>query len=1093
MGFHSRKAADSARPAFVRYVAGLVWAASLTGVVTVFGQTPDAAVAPPGEGEPVVDVRVVGNEAIPLHKIAPHIRTRAGRAFSADLVEDDVRRITKTRQFVNVTTTYQRAPEGVIVIFQVVERPTLRYVRYLGATLRRSTLDKHSGIKVGDAVDPYLVEEARRKLEEHYKSKGHALSRVSVVEGIKPGDRGAVFLINEGPRQKVYDVEFEGNTIAEDARLKTQIRSKPPILMVFGGGVDREKIQGDLESLTAYYRSLGYFSAKISHEVEFNDDNEWATLRFVINEGPRYKVRSVAVVGASQFPTQELENALQLKNGKFFDQNAMTRDVSGLQDRYGGIGYVYCNVQADPRFLEQPGELDLVYQIQEGDRYKVGRIDVRIEGDAPHTRVNTVLNRIDLRPGDIVDTRKIRDSERRLQASGLFMTDRAQGIMPRITWQAPDGVENVAQEPEDTIRGQSPDQPAGSSETWQPQPGETDRPLVLTFNERSASPAIQPDPDNENQAPRPPLFRSNPPARPDATVAPTPQKPGLLAFDGAAITQWPSSFEDAQRQIDEMRGPTWTGPSDGQGNPFAGEHRRSSVFQPTPEFPAAPEPPTAPVFAAPPTSVPAGMPQHDGLIFRGQSPQQPSFGSSMASPSGAGQVGQVPLGTMGPSSNVGTVSYQPGAGGSGVVPVQYTQPSSSGMAPVPGEVFGSTSAQPAATSPFGPPGTPVFSGQPAPGYGSGSDLSGAPAPYYEQPARDLTLTPRVQEAQTGRFMLGVGINSNAGLLGNIVIDEQNADLMRWPTSFRDLYEGRAFRGAGQQVRLEAVPGTQVSRYTFIFRQPYLFDTRVQFSGSGYYFQRFYNNWKEERLGGRVGLGYQMPHIPDLSFNSALRLEQVDISNPTVPTPNALQRALGSSGLYVAEFSAVHDTRDNPFLATQGHRVMLGFDLGFGEYDFPRGTVDARQHFLLGERPDGSGRQVLTLQSQLGITGSQTPIFENYFAGGFSSLRGFNFRGVGPRDLNVNIGGQFQWLNTVEYMFSITADDMVRGVAFCDFGTVERDISLHADNFRVAPGLGLRLTVPAMGPAPIAIDFTVPVLHAPGDDIQNIAFYVGFGR
>jgi outer membrane protein insertion porin family len=129
-------------------------------------------------------------------------------------------------------------------------------------------------------------------------------------------------------------------------------------------------------------------------------------------------------------------------------------------------------------------------------------------------------------------------------------------------------------------------------------------------------------------------------------------------------------------------------------------------------------------------------------------------------------------------------------------------------------------------------------------------------------------------------------------------------------------------------------------------------------------------------------------------------------------------------------------------------------------------------------------------TQLGFSGDDTPIFENYFAGGYSSMRGFNFRGVGPYVGNVNVGGHFQWLNTVEYMFPISADDMLRAVVFCDFGTVEEDIELQGDNFRVAPGFGLRITVPAMGPAPIAIDFAIPVARADGDNIQNLAFYIG---
>jgi outer membrane protein insertion porin family len=79
------------------------------------------------------------------------------------------------------------------------------------------------------------------------------------------------------------------------------------------------------------------------------------------------------------------------------------------------------------------------------------------------------------------------------------------------------------------------------------------------------------------------------------------------------------------------------------------------------------------------------------------------------------------------------------------------------------------------------------------------------------------------------------------------------------------------------------------------------------------------------------------------------------------------------------------------------------------------------------------------------------------------------------------------------MFPVTASDAVRAVVFCDFGTVERSLRFDADTFRVSPGFGLRFNIPAMGPAPIAVDFAVPVHSAPGDDIQNISVFVGFGR
>src|SRR5262245_9750484 len=122
----------------------------------------------------------------------------------------------------------------------------------------------------------------------------------------------------------------------------------------------------------------------------------------------------------------------------------------------------------------------------------------------------------------------------------------------------------------------------------------------------------------------------------------------------------------------------------------------------------------------------------------------------------------------------------------------------------------------------------------------------------------------------------------------------------------------------------------------------------------------------------------------------------------------------------------------------------------------------------------------------------TPALSGLFAVSSSaSLRGFAFRGASPVVANVQVGGDFEFLNTVEYLFPLTADDMIHGVAFVDFGTVNQNVAL--DNFRVAPGLGLRITVPAMGPAPIALDFAFPVAKASTDDTQVFSFSVGLQR
>ena len=98
----------------------------------------------------------------------------------------------------------------------------------------------------------------------------------------------------------------------------------------------------------------------------------------------------------------------------------MNLDVVSLRDLYGSQGFVYSQVEAEPRFLEEPGLLDIVYKIEEGKQYVVGKINVHFEGDVAVTKINVPLNRISLRPGDLIDVREIRNSERRLASSGLF-------------------------------------------------------------------------------------------------------------------------------------------------------------------------------------------------------------------------------------------------------------------------------------------------------------------------------------------------------------------------------------------------------------------------------------------------------------------------------------------------------------------------------------------------------------------------------------------------------------------------------------------------------------------------------------------------
>jgi outer membrane protein insertion porin family len=996
----------------LRHGCRLAAAATLAALVVCFGPAVQAAdqagptPLPPVAAVPtaapsadlIVEVRIEGNEATEVSKL-PKLVTRAGQAFDPRAVEEDVRTLHKSRKFVDVHPKYVRVADGVVVIFQVVERPMLRYVKYVGnQRITTRTLRKKGEIDVGDSMDPYVVEEARRRVESYYQEKGYEAARVTTVEGGKPGDKGAVFLIDEGRSRKALWTSFVGNTIASDGRLLTQIKSKPGVFWFLGGDIDREVIDADVDALTAYYRSLGFFQAKVGREVSVVREGvrDWTHVTFVINEGPRYTVRNVSFVGNSKFKTEFLDRELELKGGEFFNQSKMDKDLNQIRDIYGGRGFVFADIRADPRFLEEPGQLDLVYNVAEGQRYRVGQINIRIRGDNPHTRHSVVLNRLSLRPGDILDIRKLRDDERRLKSSSLFAADAAQGQGPRISFSKPTGDEGtrMARDPDRPgFRGQSPDDE-----------GDAVLDLVLEgeLNEAAAGEAgpterlVTPASDQSPAAPPPAATVSQPVWRGQSPGYPAPMQPAMTPWQAAQ----PVATQPAYQPVMQQPAQPWGGQPLAQPGPAALDYSR---------------------FAAPPT------------------PANPYTVQQPVAPGGPGPAAGFPA-----------------------LPVAQADPNQPPAFQQPGMV-----------PDFGGGGMPVFPGN---------------EPY-------VILDVDAEETQTGRLMIGAGVNSNAGLVGNIVVDEQNFDILRLPRSWDDIKNGVAFRGAGQRFRLEAAPGTELQRYMATFQEPYLFDTRIGLSLSASYFTRFFFDWAEARTGGRVGLGYQFQFAPDLSVNAGFRGESVDIFNPRVLAPDIVDMQ-GTNGVYGFSGGIVHDTRDSPFLPTQGHLATFEFEQVIGTYVYPRGIVEGRQYFLLNERPDGSGRHVLSVGSVLGMSGPDTPAYDNFFAGGYNTIRGFVFRGASPRQAGPNgqlaiVGGPFQWLNTIEYLFPITADDTLRGVVFTDFGTVESNVSIN--NMRVAPGFGLRITLPAMGPAPIALDFAVPVAKAPFDSEQLFSFFVGFAR
>lgn len=389
-----------------------------------------------GKIQVIKKVVILGNKRVPTAQIIRQLKTKVGRYLDPDLLQQDVQAIWRMETIRRVTGPYlKESPRGVIVTFEVKEHPVIQDIRFVGnRVMTDAALKREIGLEVGKPLNDFEIRLAKDKIQQTYQSKGYTHTHVELLDSKQPGR--IVFNIYEDLPKKISKVTFHGNKVAPDGRLKMIIQSKPQFLGFFGGNFDRAKADRDTEKLTAYYFALGYFNARIGREIVKKPGSEKVELRFVVNEGKRYRVRHLKFNGNQSFDSQSLRDLVKLKPSDkempFFEKAQMDKDVNMLRDSYGANGYIFAKIQAQPRFLEEPGMIDLVYRVEEGKPYRVGKINIFIEGDGV-TRRSVVWNRMIQKPGELIDIRKVRQSERLLNASQLFGDPNDPNSRPKIT------------------------------------------------------------------------------------------------------------------------------------------------------------------------------------------------------------------------------------------------------------------------------------------------------------------------------------------------------------------------------------------------------------------------------------------------------------------------------------------------------------------------------------------------------------------------------------------------------------------------------------------------------------------------------------
>ena len=366
-------------------------------------------------------------------------------------------------------------------------------------------------------------------------------------------------------------------------------------------------------------------------------------------------------------------------------------------------------------------------------------------------------------------------------------------------------------------------------------------------------------------------------------------------------------------------------------------------------------------------------------------------------------------------------------------------------------------------------------------------------PIGEDPAtRDLLV--EVRERQTATFNVGAGVNSNGGVAGNITYEQRNFDIGNLPDSFGDLFSDRALTGAGQRLRISFEPGTEITNFSILFGEPALFDQPYSLTTEVYLRDRVRDHYDERRIGGRVQFGRRIDYINLISLQ--FRGELVDISSiedEPIRAPEIVELE-GTSQLTTVALGYRRDTTDRGFVPSKGYTFNITTEqagaLG-GDFDFNKVSASWDSYYAVFE--DLLERKtVLALHADTGYIFGNAPFFERFYAGGIGSVRGFRFRGISPRDGldNDAIGGDFILAGSAELSYPL-AGDVLRGVVFNDIGTVEQ--SFNVDDIRAAVGVGVRITFPFFGGAPLALDFAQPYSANGDDQEQVISFSFGFSN
>lgn len=365
-----------------------------------------------------VDVR--GAQRAGQEAVRSNITIRPGVSFSNADIDESVKRLYATGYFSDVKISVS----GSTLVVTVNESQLVNQVVFNGN--RKIKDDKLQGVVRTQPLGPYseaLANADIQTIREAYAQIGR--SDVQVTTQVVPVGQGRVnvaFVINEGERTKIANINFVGNQAYGDRRLHDVLVTKESGPLSFLTRKDvytADKLRADEDALRQFYYNHGYpdFRVVSSDAVLDESKNEY-TITFTVEEGPRYTFGNISVESTVPgIDGAQLEGLVETKTGDTYNARNVQKTIEAISKQVASAGYPFARVtpRGDRNF--QASTVGVSYLVDQGERAYVERIEIR--GNT-RTRDYVIRREFDLSEGDAFNQLAITRAKRRLEALGYF-------------------------------------------------------------------------------------------------------------------------------------------------------------------------------------------------------------------------------------------------------------------------------------------------------------------------------------------------------------------------------------------------------------------------------------------------------------------------------------------------------------------------------------------------------------------------------------------------------------------------------------------------------------------------------------------------